>query len=231
MEKLNPQIGIRNMREGDWYWIHKAIIQTYTPTVGAMGIAVYNFLASLTDKSQSCFPSQKYIAERLGCSRATISRTLKVLARSGLIRIDRRTRYHCVYFLLNVRCKARETQMSTGGNSDVKQGDTNDNNLIRINNIDIEDKTFSDSKVKTVTGFRPRNRKELLALDLSNALNDQKGLSLYISYAKRYPEPLLRKVLGVVKEIPDEKIKKSRGALFNYLIQKYGEKTSQNLGN
>ena len=228
MEKSDAKIEVRDLRDGDWYWIHRAVIRGYAQKVGAIGIAVYNFLSSLADSDQECFPSQKYVAKSLGYSRATISKTIKVLERSGLIKIEKRSRYHCVYHLLKVRCQSGETEISTVGNSDVKQSDTNDNNLIRINNIDIEDKTFSDSKVKTITGFRPRNRKELLALDLSNALNDQKGLSLYISYAKRYPEPLLRKVLGVVKEIPDEKIKKSRGALFNYLIQKYAPKNPQN---
>jgi biotin operon repressor len=231
MEKENEKIEIRDLRNGGWYWIHKAVIRRYAQKVGAIGIAVYNFLSSLADSSQECFPSQRYIAKSLGYSRATINKTVKVLERNGLIRIMRRNRYHCIYLLLKVRCQPGETQMSTVGNSDVNQIDTNDNKLTRINNIDIEDNNFSDSKFRTPKGFRPRNRQELLALDLSKALNDQKSLLLYLSYAKRYPESLLRKILGVVREIPDEKIKKSRGALFNHLIQKHAKKTDQNLSN
>ena len=79
--------------------------------------------------------------------------------------------------------------------------------------------------------FKPKNAEELLAWDLANDLEDLEGLPLYISYSRRYPEALLRKVLGVVKEIPDNKIKKSRGALFNYLIQKHGKKTTDGSGN
>ncbi len=71
--------------------------------------------------------------------------------------------------------------------------------------------------------FIPRNRVELLALDLAEKLNDYEGIALYISYAKKYPESLLRGVLGEVMEIPDEKIKKSRGALFNHLVKRYGQ--------
>jgi len=74
---------IRDLRNGDWYWVNKAVIQQYTPKVGSIGIAVYSFLTSLVDRGQRCFPSQKYIAECLGYSRATISRTI---ANSGPIR-------------------------------------------------------------------------------------------------------------------------------------------------
>lgn len=74
-------------------------------------------------------------------------------------------------------------------------------------------------------GFQPKNQAELLALDLAKELDDPPGLPLYLSYAKKYPASLLRQALGVVKEIPSQKVKKSRGALFNYLVQKYAQKT------
>jgi len=222
---------VRDLKGGDWYWMDKAVIQQYTPKVGAIGIAVYNFLASLVDRSQRCFPSQKYIAEFLGYSRATVNKALKLLKRNGLIGIEKRSRYHCVYHLLKVRCKAGETEISSRENSDVNQEDANDNKLTRMNNnIDIENRKTLDSN-SIFKGFRPRNRRELLALDLAEALNDHRGLALYLSYSKKYPEPLLRKVLGEVKEIPFEKIRKSRAALFNHLIQRYAQKTLENPGN
>ncbi len=77
-------------------------------------------------------------------------------------------------------------------------------------------------------GYRPRTREELLALDLASALNDAKGLRLYLSYAKKYPASLLWKVLGEVREIPEERIRKSRAALFNHLVRKHAEKASKN---
>lgn len=217
MVETNTKIGVRDIRDGGWYWIDKAVIQEYTPKVGVIGITVYNFLASLADSHQSCFPSQKYIAQFLGYSRPTINKTITALEKEGLIRIEKRDRYHCVYTLLKVRCKAGETQMSTVGNSDVNQGNTNDNKLTRNNNnIDIDDKYFKDFKAMT--------REKLLALDLAEALGDPEGLLLYLSYVNKYPEGLLRRVLGEVLEIPPDKIKKSRGALFNYLVKKYTQK-------
>lgn len=235
MERIDGKIEIRDLRNGDWYWIHKAVIQKYTPKIGAIGITVYNFLASLANSDQSCFPSQKYIAKRLGYSRATINKTIRVLEGNGLIKIEKRSRYHCIYHLLKIgckedftsksRCKLDETQMSTTANSDVKYIDTNDNKITRINNnIDNDSKnSFKD--------FKPQTREELLAKDIAIVLNDYHALPLYLSYSKKYPESLLRKILGEVREIPQSKIKKSRGALFNHIIKKYAEETNHNSGN
>ena len=78
-----------------------------------------------------------------------------------------------------------------------------------------------------IKNFTPQTQAELLAQDVAAALNDRENLALYLSFAKKYPEALIRRVLGQVRDIPDAKIKKSRGALFNYLIQRYGGKNSQ----
>jgi len=210
---------IRDLRNGDWYWIHKAVINEYTQKVGATGVIVYSFLASLANDRQSCFPSQKYIADKLGYSRATINRAIHRLEKSGLIRTEKRSRYHCVYHLLRVRCNSDETQMSHRGNSGVIYFDTNDNNITR--NINNTDK--GNNSNKPLREFKPRTREELLALDLADALSDRKGLYLYLHYARRFPESVLRQTLGAVREIPLEKIKKSRAALFNHLIHKYAQ--------
>jgi hypothetical protein len=82
-----------------------------------------------------------------------------------------------------------------------------------------------------IKDFKPKTREELLALDLAHAFNDLENLALYISYCNKYPEHLIRKTIAIVNEIPAHKIRKSRGALFNYLIQKYGKQTAdQNTG-
>jgi len=213
---------IRDIKDCRWYWIDKAVIHEYAPKIGAMGIAVYSFLASFADNNQKCFPSQKYIAEKFGCSRSTVSKTLKTLEQHGLIKKVKRDRYHCTYLLLKARCKAEETQVSTTGNSDVSGMDTNDNK--RIKNIINIDKGNLVPSFNAFKELHSRRREKSLALDLAGELDDYKGLPLYISLAKKYPESLLRKILEQVKAIPPEKIKKSRGALFNHLVRKNGGK-------
>jgi len=71
-----------------------------------------------------------------------------------------------------------------------------------------------------IKNFKPESKEEQLALDLAYGLNDLSNLACYISLTKKYPEHLIRRILAVVKRVPEIKIRKSRGALFNYLIQK-----------
>lgn len=199
---LNEQtFEVRDLRNGDWYWIHKAVIQKYTQKVGAIGIAVYNLLASMADSGQGCFPSQKYIAKCLGYSRSYTNETLKLLKRHGLIRIEKKGRNHRVYHLLKVGCQPERTQMSTIPNPDVGYTDTNNNKRTRnMNNIGTEDKNPSNRD--GYKRFRPKTREELVALDLADALSDHQSLALYLSYAKRFPESLLRRLLGEVNLSP-----------------------------
>lgn len=95
---------------------------------------------------------------------------------------------------------------------------------------DININNFSISNLNRFKNSVPRNEKELLAMDLASALDDLKNFPLYLSCANKYPANLLRQILGEVKEVPLKKIKKSRGALFNYLVQKYVQKTNNNSG-
>ena len=125
--KIDYQAYVRRIERGKWYWMEKAVIREYTPKVGALGIAVYNYLASLVDLDQSCFPSQRRIGEVLGYSRTTINRAIKRLERHGLIVVDKSARYQHTYRLLRARCKPDAPETSAGGNLGVKQEHTTNN--------------------------------------------------------------------------------------------------------
>ncbi|HEX5001774.1 MAG TPA: hypothetical protein VFW78_04705 [Bacteroidia bacterium] len=70
-----------------------------------------------------------------------------------------------------------------------------------------------------------------LAHEIADALNDQNSLQLFQSFTERYPEEFLREILAKVQEVPDEKIKKTRGALFTFLIKQHEQGTEDNIGN
>ena len=57
-----------------------------------------------------------------------------------------------------------------------------------------------------------------LAYELADALNDHESISLYISFTHRFQEDYLKKQLAKVMAIPESKIRRSRGALFTYLV-------------
>jgi len=92
----------------------------------------------------------------------------------------------------------------------------NDNdNRNNINNIDNDKRNESNSLL---------TKEELLAKDLAEGLDDKENLRFYLFVCRKYPEWLLWEIYSQVKQVPERKIRKSKGALFNYLIQKHDEK-------
>jgi hypothetical protein len=66
-----------------------------------------------------------------------------------------------------------------------------------------------------------------LAREIATVLDDLDALPLHQSFTRKYSETFLRKILMRVLSIPERKIKRSRAALFNYLIQLHEHSTKQ----
>ncbi len=60
------------------------------------------------------------------------------------------------------------------------------------------------------------------AIELANMLKDEKSMAWYCEIVKRYNEDYLRDMLKRVLSIPEDKIKKSRAALFNHMVNNNG---------
>jgi hypothetical protein len=98
-----------------------------------------------------------------------------------------------------------------------------------INNDSIDD--VSTKHIKNFISLTtPMNHEDALALarDISDALNDYDAFQLYLSYAQTYPKEKLVQLLERVLSIPIEKIKKSRAALFTYLVEQYAKDKRDN---
>jgi DNA-binding Lrp family transcriptional regulator len=222
MDKGELKNEVRRMDSGSWYWVSKAVIQKHASKVGFLPIAVYHFLASMTDENQSCYPSQRYIAERLGCSRSSVSRAIKKLKVLKFIALTRGVNGNYTYRLLNTNNCTDANKMSHRCNQDVAPVDTNNNQLTRINN-----NTFVCVKTnKHVSGRRPETREELLASDMAEMLDARQNIRQYLSYARKYPESVLREFLSQAQQTPSHRIRKSRAALFAYLVKQYDQQTS-----
>ena len=212
--RLNNQV--RDIGNGDWFWVHKAVLGRFARKLKASGILVYNALAFFANsKTQSCSPTQEVLAKVCGLSRRTVIRKIKLLEELGLVKVERR-RGGCIYYLLEPDMTEVAQPCDKDDQSDVTGGNTNNNKLTKNKNID-------NKKFLSLKAYKPRpeTREKLLALDLAEALHDLKGIAFYLSCARKYPESLLRAILGEVKEIPDEKITKGRAALFNHLLTKH----------
>jgi len=61
-----------------------------------------------------------------------------------------------------------------------------------------------------------------LANEIAETLQDREAISLYLAYARKYNEGFLRKLLVRTLSVPESKIKKTRGALFTFLVGQHG---------
>lgn len=68
------------------------------------------------------------------------------------------------------------------------------------------------------TTYEPHELK--LAQEIAAALNDRDSLTLHLQYVRRYEESFLRTILTKVLSIPPEQIKRSRAALYVFLVNR-----------
>ena len=61
-----------------------------------------------------------------------------------------------------------------------------------------------------------------LANEIAETLKDRDALPLFLTYTRKYQENHLRQVLAKVMSIPENSIRKSRRALFTFLINQHG---------
>ncbi len=61
-----------------------------------------------------------------------------------------------------------------------------------------------------------------LAYEIAEGLNDLDSLDVHIAFTERYNESVLRKIFNRVMSIPEDKIKRTRGALYTYLVKNHG---------
>ena len=69
--------------------------------------------------------------------------------------------------------------------------------------------------------YDPYERK--LANEIADTLNDRDSITLHLQYVRRYKEDYLRKILNKVMSLPESSIRKSRAALYTFLINQAGK--------
>ena len=61
---------------------------------------------------------------------------------------------------------------------------------------------------------------------VATKLNDLDSLDYHLQNARQFTESFQREILEQVLSVPEHKIKKSRAALYTYLISKHGRNTN-----
>ena len=130
----NEKNEIRRLKNGAWFWINKKVLQLFSRSLKASGLAVYNALASYANfRNQTCFPTQKSIAGHLGLSVRTVNRKIRLLKDFKLIKF-KKIRGRCFYTLLRIDTPKGKRLYDKRDTKDRTPGKSNNNKLIRINN-------------------------------------------------------------------------------------------------
>ena len=97
--------------------------------------------------------------------------------------------------------------------------------------LDIPRKAKKQFKVLKNQKIIDKDKRDYLASEMVEKLNDQKSLGAFRTIAEKVPEQVIFEVLSSIKETAREgKIRVSRGALFVNIIKGYCENNGINLG-
>jgi len=114
MEKEFSKIEARDIRNSDWYWISRSVLEDYAPKIGVVGLALYNIYASYAREKGLAFPSQKKIAKTLKISVPTLIKYNKILEENGLIKVERRKGRTNLIYLLKLFKEGSKTTLEGG---------------------------------------------------------------------------------------------------------------------
>ena len=157
----DEKIKVRDLRNGDWYWINKVLLDEYGEKLKPIGIAIYNCLAAHANQEGFCFPSHKHIANKIGASISSVQRGIRQLIKLNLVRKGRQ-RYHNLYYLLKLDGSHRPTSNQIGQSdqhightdrSDQSARTTNKNKEKDLNkkNYVVDEKTVDNlNEMKTM---------------------------------------------------------------------------------
>lgn len=82
----NSAFNLRDLREGNWFWVHKVIIDTYAPILGHQATLVYIALARECDGKESIVQlSLRDISNRTSLGRVSVWRALGILSFASLV--------------------------------------------------------------------------------------------------------------------------------------------------
>ena len=71
-------------------------------------------------------------------------------------------------------------------------------------------------------------KREHLAFMIADAFNDLGQIKLYVTYCKKHPLVIIHRAFAEAKAYPEARIKKSRAAIFFYLLKTYAHQSNEN---
>jgi hypothetical protein len=92
-------------------------------------------------------------------------------------------------------------------------------------------KVIKDMVQASVDNSAKPTKREHLAFMIADAFNDLSQIKLYVTYCKKHPLAVIHRAFSEAKGYPEARIKKSRAAIFFYLLKTYAHQANENSGN
>jgi len=172
-------------------------------------------LSTFMDAEGRCYPSQQALAHALGISRTAVTKRIKSLlsfrwkerslVSAKKVRGSKGKFDNTVYTILpesSLRIFDNDNHVNA---SHVAEGHTNKNQ--------------TSNKIYNTVTERNIMKSDPLAIQLAQDMGDMKNFAYYKSAVRKFPPSLLLRSRGEVLE--EKNIKKSRGAMFAYLVKKH----------
>ena len=78
----------------------------------------------------------------------------------------------------------------------------------------------------SVDNWTAYTKREHIALTIAEAFNDLGQIKLYTNYCKKYPLAVIQRAFAEARSFPKDRIRKSRAAIFFYLVKTYAHKAN-----
>ncbi|MBI4295048.1 MAG: helix-turn-helix domain-containing protein [Chloroflexi bacterium] len=177
-------------------------------------------LSTFMDAQGRCFPSQEAVARALGISRAAVSKRMKSLlafrwhqkplVSATKVRSEGGKFDNTIYTILP------ESSLRIFDGASTKSGHVNNSHVAGVH---ANDSHTSNKILNNVTEERAFKTDDHLALDLARDMDDTRNLPYYHKAVRQFSASILLLARGEVLE--ERHIKKSKGAMFAYLVKKH----------
>jgi hypothetical protein len=178
-------------------------------------------LSTFMDAEGRCFPSQEALAQALGISRTAVTKRVKSLLAfrwQGKPLVSAKK-------VRSLKGKFDNTVYTILPESSLRIFDNDMNKPIHVNASHVASVHTNQSQtinkiLNTVTEQKISKNVDPLALELAQDMGDTRNLAYYRKVTRELPASVLLRARGEVLE--EKNIKKSRGAMFAFLVKKHG---------
>jgi hypothetical protein len=207
---------IEHLYSRGWFVLPRNFIAMYGKKLSSFGIPLYAFMAATADIDLTVQLTDDVMQKAHELIGKKMDATLAILEQVKLIKCIEPGK-NPIYQLLWIPWGL-----------DDNPNPCNDDNQPRLSNKRIVISFKSNDRRKFKNSLRSpyhmNHSKAELAQEIADTLNDLEALPLYESFTRRYSEKYLRAQLAKAMAIPSHKIKRTRGALFTFLVQKGHDK-------